>query len=82
MIETAEGVSVAGIGHVSDLVGTQDVGGEAADAGHDAEVLAHPTGMFSREVPPRRMANVLHNPLGKGFRGQGFSLIFVPSSLR
>ena len=41
MIETDEGVSVAGIGLVSDLVGTQDVGGEAADVGHNARVLAH-----------------------------------------
>ncbi len=32
IIEAAEGVSVAGIGHVCDLVGAQDVGGDAADA--------------------------------------------------
>ena len=35
MIEAAEDVSVAGVGHVCDLVGRQDVGGEAADAGRD-----------------------------------------------
>ncbi len=46
MIEAAEGVSVASISHVCDLVGAQDVGGEAADAGHDAGVLAHPAGIF------------------------------------
>ena len=46
MIEAAEGVSVAGIVHVGGLVGAQDVGGEAADARHDAGVLAPPAGIF------------------------------------
>jgi hypothetical protein len=45
-IEATDGVSVAGVGHVGDLVGAEDIAGEAADAGHDAGVFAHPAGVF------------------------------------
>ena len=63
MIEAAEGVSVAGVGHVFDLVGAQDVGGETADAGHDSGVLAHPAGIFGHGAVAGVVKAVFNAPM-------------------
>lgn len=63
MFEAAEGVSVAGVGHVCDLVGAQDVGGEAADAGHDAGVLAHSASIFGHGAVAGVVKAVFYTPM-------------------
>ena len=63
MVEAAEGVAVAGVAHVSDLVGAQDVGGEAADAGQDAWVYAHPAGIFGHGAVSGVVEAVLDAPM-------------------
>ncbi len=72
MTEAAEGVSVAGIGHVFDLVGAQDVGGEAADAGHDGGVFAHPAGIFGHGAVSGVVKAVFDSPMAAdGVGGEG-----------
>ena len=63
MIEAAEGITVASISHVYDLVGAQDVGGEAADASHDSGVPAHPAGIFGHGAVAGVVKAVFNAPM-------------------
>ena len=46
-VESADGVSITRVGHVGDVVGAHDVGGETADASENAGVFADATGVLA-----------------------------------
>jgi len=62
-VEPADGISIAGVGHVGDVVRAHDVGGETADASEDAGVLADATGIFAHGDIARIVVPVFDSPV-------------------
>ncbi len=62
-VEPADGVSIARVGHVGDVVGAHDVGGETADASEDTRVLADATSILAHGDIARIVVPVFESPV-------------------
>ena len=62
-VEPADGISIARVGHVGDVVRAHDVGGETADSSKDAGVLADATGILAHGDIARIVVPVFDPPV-------------------
>ncbi len=62
-VEPADGISVPGVGHVGDVVGTHDVGRETADASEDAGVFANATSILAHGDIARIVVPIFDSPV-------------------
>ena len=63
LVESADGVSITRVGHVGDVVGAHDVGGETADASENAGVFADATGVLAHGDITRIVVPVFNPPV-------------------
>ena len=63
LFESSDCISIARVGHVGDVVGAHDVGGETADASEDAGVPADATGILAHGDIARIMMPVFDPPV-------------------
>ena len=62
-VESADGISISRVGHVGDVVGAHDVGGETADASENAGVFADATGVLAHGDITRIVVPVFNPPV-------------------
>ena len=62
-VESADGISISRVGHVGDVVGAHDVGGETADASEIAGVFADATGVLAHGDITRIVVPVFNPPV-------------------
>ncbi len=79
MFDAAESISIASVAHILDVVGAQEVTGEAPYSGHDAGILAHSAGIFDHGGVADVVEAVFYVPMaadrrsgqfGRGFEGR------------
>ena len=62
-VESADGISISRVGHVGDVVGAHDVGGDTADASENAGVFADATGVLAHGDITRIVVPVFNPPV-------------------
>jgi len=72
VFDSAESISIASVAHILDVVGPQQVTGEAPYSGHDAGVLAHPAGIFGHGGVADLVEAVFFVPMATDCRGGQF----------
>ncbi len=63
LVEPVDGISIAGVGHVGDIVRAHDVGGETADGSEDTGVLADATGVLAHGGIAQIIVSVFDSPV-------------------